>query len=385
MSKFRHSSLSTPSSIEYGQRGVDQDRMSTYTSLDDYDAMFEAKHGRGAIDNMTITGEKVSVTSTVMVPTPVISIGVAENPMTGAISKHIPSSEYLVPSQKGQASVEEEYQSQAEHDIVPPVGVGHILGEGAAIFTDMTETMLAALDKQMTLPDMVQKSVGSSLNNYLASVPIYRQSEVRQGVPDIGAYPPSTTSISTQGPKSMPISSTKEEDKYPDLNLPVTENYRISDRFYGHMDSVSVDNNPMILVELTGLAYRYGPTIYAVDRVNGTMYDRFIRGFRMISERATAEPQYMGAPLPGMYGPAQPMHMSTLLGMTQMVTPLAKSTPVTQSSQIPMIPNRIPPVRDILESTSNEQARADYLERQMRQMSSISRLPSDVTPPELIT
>ena len=98
------------------------------------------------------------------------------------------------------------------------------------------------------------------------------------------------------------------------------------------MDSVSVDNNPMILVELTGLSYRYRPTIYAVDRVNGTMYGRFSRGYRMISERATAEPQYRGTSLACMYGPAQPMHMSTLLGMTQMVTPLAESTPMTQSS-----------------------------------------------------
>ena len=56
----------------------------------------------------------------------------------------------------------------------------------------------------------------------------------------------------------------------------------------------------MILVELTGLSYRYGPTIYAVDRVNGTMYGRFSRGFRMISESATAEPQYRGASLAGM-------------------------------------------------------------------------------------
>ena len=115
------------------------------------------------------------------------------------------------------------------------------------------------------------------------------------------------------------------------------------------------------------------------------MYGRFNRGFRMISERATAEPQYRGASLAGMYGPAQSMHMSTLLGMTQMVTPPAESTPVTQSSQIPMIPDRMQPVRYILEPTSNEQARADYLERQMRQMSSISGLPSDIPLLEDIT
>ena len=46
------------------------------------------------------------------------------------------------------------------------------------------------------------------------------------------------------------------------------------------------------------------------------------RGFRMISERATIKPQYRCAPLTGMFWPVQPMHMSTLLGMTHMVTPL---------------------------------------------------------------
>ena len=68
-----------------------------------------------------------------------------------------------------------------------------------------------------------------------------------------------------------------------------------------------------------------------------------------------------------------------------MVTPLAESIPMTLSSQIPMIPDRMPPVRDILEPTSNEQARADYLEKQMRQMSSISGLPSDMLHLEDIT
>ena len=87
----------------------------------------------------------------------------------------------------------------------------------------------------------------------------------------------------------------------------------------------------MILVELTGLSYRYGPTMYAVDRVNVTMYGKFSGAFRIINERATKEPQYRGTSLAGMYG-AQPMHMSTLLGMTQTVTPLAESTPMTQSS-----------------------------------------------------
>ena len=61
-----------------------------------------------------------------------------------------------------------------------------------------------------------------------------------------------------------------------------------------------------------------------------------------------------------------------------MVTPLAKSTLMTQSLQMPAIPGTMPPVRDILEPTSNEQARSNYLEKQMRQMGSITKLPSDM-------
>ena len=53
------------------------------------------------------------------------------------------------------------------------------------------------------------------------------------------------------------------------------ENYRISDRFHGYLDSLSADNNPMVLVQLNNLSYRYGTSIYAVDRVNRTMYGKF--------------------------------------------------------------------------------------------------------------
>ena len=141
------------------------------------------------------------------------------------------------------------------------------------------------------------------------------------------------------------------------------------------MDSVSADNNPMILVELTGLSYRYGTTIYAVDRVNGTMYGKFSVGYRVISERATKELQYRDASLEGEYVPMHPMSVNTLPGTTQMVTPLAKSTPITQSLQMPEMSDTLPPIRDILEPTSTEQVRSAYLERQMRQMDSV-KLPS---------
>ena len=87
------------SGIEYDPRSVDQDKLSTYTSLDDYDTLFEARHGRGAIDSVTISGERVPATSPVVIPTLATSMGVTENIMTGARPKHTPDSGYPLPSQ----------------------------------------------------------------------------------------------------------------------------------------------------------------------------------------------------------------------------------------------------------------------------------------------
>ena len=119
---------------------------------------------------------------------------------------------------------------------------------------------------------------------------------------------------------------------YPDLYLPVAENYKISDSFYRYMDSMSTDNNPVILVELTRLSYRYGTSIHAVDRVNGTMYGKFSVGYRVISEKATVKPQIKPTSLEDEYTIMQPTYANTLPGTTSMVTPLAKSTPIKQVS-----------------------------------------------------
>ena len=45
------------------------------------------------------------------------------------------------------------------------------------------------------------------------------------------------------------------KEMYPDLFLPVAENHRISNQFCGYLDSLSADNNPMVLVELKSLSY----------------------------------------------------------------------------------------------------------------------------------
>ena len=88
-----------------------------------------------------------------------------------------------------------------------------MIGEGAAIFMDMTETMLDALDWQMVLSVEAQKPESSLTDN-------------------------------TGQTRSQVMSNTK--DSYPDLYLPVVENNKISDKFYGYSDSLSADNNPMV-------------------------------------------------------------------------------------------------------------------------------------------
>ena len=95
---------------------------------------------------------------------------------------------------------------------------------------------------------------------------------------------------------------------------------------------MSTDNNLMVLVELIGLSYWYGTTIYAVDRVNGTIYGKFSMGYRVINERATVRPQFRPTSLEGEYMSMKPTYANTLPRTTSMATPLAKSTPITQSS-----------------------------------------------------
>ena len=108
--------------------------------------------------------------------------------------------------------------SEMEHWVVSPSS-GHIIGEGAIIFTDMAETMLDTLDWQMVLSSELQKPESSLTDN--------------------------TRQTMTSGTKGS----------YPDFYLPVVENYKISDKFYGYSDSLSADNNPIVLLELKGLSY----------------------------------------------------------------------------------------------------------------------------------
>ena len=181
----------------------------------------------------------------------------------------------------------------------------------------MTEMILDVLDKQVaTSPGSQQPAKGLFSNG--------DQKEM----------------IKSKEPR---VSAQKED--YPDLFLPVMENYRISDHFHGYSDSLSADNHLM---------------------VNGTMYGKFSVGYRMIPEKAMVIPQYQHTSMEDEYAPT---YENTLPGITSIPTPIAKSTPVTQASHIPM--TRTIPERDIVRPMSSEKARVAYLESQIKDMSSV--------------
>ena len=65
----------------------------------------------------------------------------------------------------------------------------------------------------------------------------------------------------------------------------------------------------------------------------------------------------------------EPTYENTLPGITNIPTPIAKSTPVSQASHIPVM--KTIPGRHIVKPMSSERARAAYLESQIQDMSSV--------------
>ena len=146
--------------IEYNPEVCKQERISTYTGLNDYDTLFEARHGRGAVDNIPKSGERTLVVPSMGMPSTITSEDMAGNLMVGARHKHTPDSGQLPPDQREHVSIGE-VPSMTGQRVVSPIHNQHILGEGAAIFTDMIETMLTGLDQQMALSSEAQKTQGS--------------------------------------------------------------------------------------------------------------------------------------------------------------------------------------------------------------------------------
>ena len=202
---------------DYHPNVSETDRVSTYTGLDDYDTLFAAKHGRGALDQVPIMSEQMIMTTSMGITPPITSMGLMVNPL----ERVMPTHDIVHSSQREETSIPKD---SLKHRVASPSS--EIIGEGAAIFTDMMETILNVLDQQMTMTPDTQQSKGLS--------PIDNQMKGIQGG--------NTT-------------TTDQKESYPDLFLPVVENYRINDHFCGYLDSLSADNNPMVLVELKNLSY----------------------------------------------------------------------------------------------------------------------------------
>ena len=193
--------------IEYHPVVSESDRLSTYTGLDDYDTLFKARNGRGALDHMPSTSGETIVTSSIGMTPITLSAGVIENPMVevGPIPDSGPTS-----TNKKECVFVSVDPSMMGHRVVFSISSCHIVGEGAAIFTDMTETMLTALDQQMALSSEVQKHEGSLTDNVLTTGQLIGSNKVGES---------RARSQITHDTKHM----------YPDLYLPVAENYKISD------------------------------------------------------------------------------------------------------------------------------------------------------------
>ena len=70
-----------------------------------------------------------------------------------------------------------------------------------------------------------------------------------------------------------------------------------------------------------------------------------------------------------------PAYENTLPGITSLSTPIAKSTPVTYASHVPM--SKPSAKRNIVQPMSSEEARAAYLENQMKNMGGV-QLPLNI-------
>ena len=100
-----------------------------------------------------------------------------------------------------------------------------------------------------------------------------------------------------------------------------------------------------------------------MDRVNGTMHGKFSVGYKIIPEKATVIHQFQQTPVEDEY---RPTYENTLPGITDIATPMANSTPVTQPSQTSLLANVPPTERDIVGPMSSERARTTYLEIKYR-------------------
>ena len=139
---------------DYHSEIKETDRVSTFTGLDDYGTLFAARHGRGVLDPVPKVGEQITTTSSGIPP-----------PMVGP--EWINPMERVMPIHGVAHSGHREQVSLMHETLKLQVGSpsSEIIREGAAIFTDMMETILDILEKQVAMsPGSQQQTKGLSSN-----------------------------------------------------------------------------------------------------------------------------------------------------------------------------------------------------------------------------
>ena len=67
---------------------TETDKVSTYTGLDDYDTLFAARHGRGALDPVPRMSEQMIMTTSMGITPPTMSMGLMVNPLERMMPAH---------------------------------------------------------------------------------------------------------------------------------------------------------------------------------------------------------------------------------------------------------------------------------------------------------
>ena len=85
---------------DYHSEIAETDRVSTYTGLDDYDTLFAARHGRGALDPVPRVSEHIITTASLGIPPPITGPELI-NPM----ERVMPTNDIVHSSQREQVSL----------------------------------------------------------------------------------------------------------------------------------------------------------------------------------------------------------------------------------------------------------------------------------------
>ena len=100
------------------------DKVSTYTGLDDYDTLFAARHGRGALDPVPRVSKQMITTTTLGIPPPI-----SGPELINPLERVMPAHDIVHSSQREQVSLPSD---ALQPWVVSPSS--EIIGEGCSYF-----------------------------------------------------------------------------------------------------------------------------------------------------------------------------------------------------------------------------------------------------------